>query len=61
MINKDGWYVVIGKGLFFVGLSTEWPKLGFIVSKIQDRAKIFSNIDDARKLAEDLGGRVYRA
>ena len=53
------WIVMVGK-LYFVGLGTEWPKLGFVFSKLEDRAQKFTSLSSAKDFAEASGGRVIR-
>lgn len=57
----NGWNVVVGKGLYLVGLSTDYPKMGFIFSQMKERAMVFTGLAEARRFAEHVGGRVIAA
>ena len=57
--RRDHWIVMVGR-LYLVGLSTDPEKMGFILSVLYRQAMRFESLNDARRIANALEGRVMK-
>lgn len=56
---RASWVVMLSK-LYFVGMSHDPEKLGYIFDKFQERANVFHSLEAARAVAEIFDGRVIK-
>jgi len=56
---RASWIVMMNK-LYFVGLSHDPEKLGYIFDKLPERANVFHSLEAARAVAEIFEGQVIK-
>jgi len=59
---RDYWVVCIGE-LYLGGLGTPFTNqacIGWVFTKLRDKAEKFTSLESAKRIAASLGGQVYK-
>ncbi len=59
---RDHWVICVA-GLYFAGLGTPYINqacIGWVMTKLRDKAQRFDSLESAKQIANSLGGQVFK-